>query len=65
MNPVAGKLPNVFRLHDMSGNIFEFCNASLFDYKGEKQTDPISSTSRSWGWEPYYIVGFRTFRPIK
>lgn len=41
-HPIGTKLPNIFRLYNMSGNVFEWVNDWYSDYYGsELQIDPI------------------------
>jgi formylglycine-generating enzyme required for sulfatase activity len=47
VSPVAQKLPNNYRLYDMAGNAFEFCN-EIYDRENRMsnltQVDPIATT---------------------
>ena len=39
--PVATKAPNELGIYDMSGNVFEWCLESPYDYTSEPQVDPV------------------------
>jgi formylglycine-generating enzyme required for sulfatase activity len=57
-NPVATKLPNGFGLHDMIGNVWEYCYDFWGEYQAGPATDPIGPTagtdrvarSGDWYW---------------
>jgi len=46
--PVATKKPNAWRLYDMSGNVYEWCNDWWGIYSDTSQTNPTGAASGSY-----------------
>jgi formylglycine-generating enzyme required for sulfatase activity len=61
--PVATKLPNAFGLHDMAGNLYEWCHDYYAEYASGAATDPFGPATGdfhvmrggSWGSNAEYL----------
>jgi formylglycine-generating enzyme required for sulfatase activity len=50
--PVGQKLPNRWGLHDMHGNVWEWCQESPYTYPGGIALDPLGPRTAGW----YHVV---------
>ena len=61
LHPVGGKLPNELGIHDMSGNLWEWCSDTYGQYPSTPQTDPLADSGSlfvlrggAWTYFPTY-----------
>ncbi len=63
-HPVAQKAPNTWGLHDMLGNVYEWCHDGSRRYTADSVADPVGPTDRgadrvlrggSWGSRARYV----------
>jgi formylglycine-generating enzyme required for sulfatase activity len=47
-HPVASKTPNGYGLHDIAGNLYEWCNDWYGEYAAAAVTDPVGPGSGDW-----------------
>lgn len=45
---VASTTPNAYKLYDMAGNLYEWCNDFYGDYSAAAATDPTGAVSGQW-----------------